>query len=95
MPNSITLDQLREALRELDMPGDTPIVIAKDQEGNDFSPLVEAQTDAFYNVETSWSGTYHPPNEELDNPVDIHGQWDEGDRAPDTAKPAIFLWPAN
>ena len=39
----LTIDQLRADLDACGLPGDTPVVLAKDAEGNGFSPLAEAE----------------------------------------------------
>jgi hypothetical protein len=87
----VRLADLRAALAKLDhLPDDTPVVLAKDAEGNGFSPLVEAEH-AMYRAETTWSGERYLTEEQRlaeDEPDD----WSE---APDDAVPAVFLWPVN
>lgn len=50
---TITVDRLLAMLKEY--PGDTPIIMSKDGEGNRFSPL-SASTPDSYLAETTWSG---------------------------------------
>lgn len=87
----VTLDDLRAALAKLDhLPGQTVVVLAKDGEGNGFSPLAEVE-DAMYEAETTWSGDRYLTEEQRgaeDDPDD----WSE---APDGAVPAVFLWLTN
>lgn len=86
----MTIDELRKHLDDLDLPGDTPVVLAKDAEGNGFSPLVEAEV-AMYAAESTWSGDRYMPEEERlaeDDPDDYA-------EAPDDAVRAVFLWPTN
>ncbi|MFI9154502.1 hypothetical protein [Streptomyces sp. NPDC053367] len=85
------LADLRAALANLGhLPDDTIVVLAKDAEGNGFSPLAEAE-DAMYWAETTWSGERYLTEEQRRaeaNPDD----WSE---APDDAVRAVFLWPVN
>jgi len=55
----VTLADLRARLAELaELPGDTPVILAKDAEGNGYSPLGEAEL-AMYCAETDYSGEYY------------------------------------
>jgi hypothetical protein len=87
----VTLDELRTAIAKLDhLPGDTPVVMSKDAEGNGFSPLVEVDP-GMYLAETTYSGEHYMTEEQRQaepNP-------DEYSEAPDGAVPAVFLWPTN
>lgn len=49
----MTVKELRDLLATL--PDDTLVVMAKDAEGNGFSPCEAAQS-AYYRAETTWSG---------------------------------------
>lgn len=87
----MTLDELRAELAKLDhLPGDTIVILAKDGEGNSFSPLAEAEN-AMYYAETTWSGEHYLTE------ADRQAQDDPDDysEAPDDAVPAVFLWPTN
>lgn len=86
----MTLAELRAQLDALNLPDDTLVILAKDGEGNGFSPAVEA-IPAMYLAETTWSGEHYPTEEQRlaqDDP-------DEYSAAPDDAVPAVFLWPTN
>ena len=84
------LAELRRQLAELNhLPGNTPVVLAADDEGNSFSPLATVAA-ALYQAENSFSGEWHP-TEEM-RAVANDGEWDP---APDSAVPAVFLWPTN
>ena len=83
----MTLDELRDAL---DVPGDTPVILAKDAEGNGFSPAVEADH-AMYLADTTWSGERYLTDEARLAETDP----DEWSEAPDDAVHAVFLWPTN
>lgn len=84
----MTLAELRAQLDALNLPDDTPVILARDAEGNGYSPVVQVD-DALYEAESTYSGQlYATPEMRAAEP----GEWDE---APDTAVPAIFLWPTN
>jgi predicted Abi (CAAX) family protease len=87
----MTLAELRAALDKLDhLPDDTLVVLAKDGEGNDYSPLSDIN-DAMYLPVTTWYGERFMPEAKRlaqDNP-------DDWTKAPENATPAVFLWPVN
>ncbi|MBD0743523.1 hypothetical protein [Streptomyces sp. CBMA152] len=86
----MTLAELRQQLDALRLPGDTIVIIAKDSEGNRYSPLVEAHH-AMYRADTTWAGEWYMPESQRlaeDDP-------DDWTQAPDDAVPAVFLWPTN
>lgn len=80
---------LRAALDGL--PDDMPVVLAKDAEGNDFSPL-SGPEQGMYSARNTWSGEVYPTAEEIADPTS--GYTDE-DEAPDHAVRALVLWPVN
>ncbi len=86
----MTLDELRAELAELDLPGDTIVVMSEDGEGNGYSPLAEVKT-AMYSAETTWSGARYMTE------ADRQAQDDPDDyrEAPEGAVTAVFLWPTN
>lgn len=86
----MTLDELRAALDALKVPGDTLVVLAKDGEGNGFSPAVEADH-AMYLADTTWSGERYLTDEARLAETDT----DDWSEAPDDAVHAVFLWPTN
>lgn len=75
----MTVTQLRELLA--DLPDDMPVILSKDEEGNGFSPLAEADPHKHYYAESAWSG-------EIRHPDDIEA----GDK-PDHI--VVVLWPTN
>ncbi|MGQ5576730.1 hypothetical protein [Streptomyces sp. ECR3.8] len=87
----MTLDGLRQHLANLvHLPGDTLVVLAKDGEGNGFSPAIELE-EAMYRAETTWSGERYlseQARQQEDEP-------DEYSPAPSDAVPAVFIWPVN
>lgn len=87
----MTLDDLRTQLQALaHLSGDTLVVLAKDGEGNGFSPLAEAEP-AMYAADTTWSGERYLTDEQRQ----ATGEPDECSEPPDDAVPALFLWPVN
>ena len=86
----MTLAELRAQLAALNLPNDTIVILAKDAEGNGFSPL-EATESCMYAADTTWSGDRYLTEEQRlakEEP-------DDWFQAPDDAVPAVFLWPTN
>jgi len=79
----LTVADLRARLA--DLPGDLPVILVLDGEGNDFSPLIGAGS-ALYLAESASGGECYPAEESRL----AHGHAP----APAGAKPAYFLWPA-
>jgi hypothetical protein len=72
-----------ELIKELaGCPGDALVVMSKDGEGNDFSPLSEVAT-GDYVAESTWGGHLRD------------SEYDEEEDGPDGAVKAIVLWPTN
>jgi hypothetical protein len=86
----MTIDELRKRLDDLNMPGDTPVILSKDAEGNGFSPLVEAEV-AMYAADSTWSGERYMTEEDRQ----ATGEPDEYAESPEDAVRAVFLWPTN
>lgn len=85
------LTSLRDALAKLDhLPGDTLIVLAKDGEGNGFSPLADLD-EAMYDADSTYSGDRYLSDADRE----ATGQPDEYSEAPESAVAAVFLWPTN
>lgn len=59
-------------------PEDTPMIMAKDGEGNAYSPLADIQSNGLYEAYTTYSGDYIVT---------------ECDEDPPSGVPAICLWP--
>lgn len=74
-------------------PRDRLVVLAKDAEGNDHSPL-EAADERMYVAETTWSGfTYLTPEQYRESPhFDADDDWPPPD---DRAVRAVVLKPTN
>lgn len=74
---AMTVRQLRETLA--DMPEDALVVLSKDAEGNDFSPVESAERSFslnYYRAITTW-----------------YGEIEEGER--DGLPLALIIWPTN
>ena len=86
----MTLAELRAQLDALNLPDDTPVILAKDGEGNGHSPLSEAEH-AMYLADTTWSGERYLTEADRQAEEDP----DDYSEAPDDAVHAVFLWPTN
>lgn len=98
----LTLDELIDALGEMrasGVPGVAAVILAKDSEGNGFSP-VAAGFDAeemreldcsigWYRPESTWSGEFWTAGD-----VDADPEDDHPEPGPDDI-PAVCLWPTN
>lgn len=78
-----TVGELRQILQLF--PDDALVVLSKDGEGNDFSPLAEV-TSGQYHAESSWAGGYESDDYVEDEGLAI---------AEGAAVRAICLWPTN
>lgn len=86
----MTLNELRKQLDTLNLPGDTPVILAKDAEGNGFSPAEEVEV-SMYAAESTWSGEHYMTEEDRQ----ATGEPDEYSEAPEDAVRAVFLYPTN
>ena len=85
----MTLAELRAQLDALNLPGDTPVVLATDAEGNGFSP-VSVVDGALYEAHNAFTGDWYATEQmRAQNP---ENDWDE---APANTVPAVFLWPTS
>lgn len=58
---------------------ETIVIVAKDIEGNSYSPLLDAEP-MVYEAETTWSGECYP---------------DEEEEIPEGAQICVTMWPVN
>lgn len=83
----------RKELYEIikDLPDDMEIILQKDSEGNDYSPLAGADPNCIYIPENTWSGTvYSKELNEEDYGMD-EDEWNEI-----RSKPKVLvLYPVN
>ncbi|CAM5620414.1 hypothetical protein [Streptomyces aurantiogriseus] len=85
----MTLAELRAQLDALNLPDDTPVILATDAEGNGYSPL-RAVDDALYEAYSAFNGEWYATDQmRAQNP---ENGWDE---APANTVSAVFLWPTN
>lgn len=71
-------------------PRDRRVVLAKDAEGNGYSPLADAG-EAMYAADSTWSGEVYLTPEELA----AKSRPDDWDEAPDDAVRVVVLGPVN
>ena len=74
----MTLGEFREQTK--DLSDEMLVVLARDGEGNSYSPLLEVET-AIYDPETTYGGVIYPED-----------FYHAGDR---DGKKAVVLWPTN
>lgn len=79
----VTVAQLRDMLT--DLPDEAVIVLAKDGEGNDFSPLSGPLGVHWYRPESTWAGEVHPIGEDAGEVYEPDGN----------ELIAVALYPAN
>ncbi|MFD3848215.1 hypothetical protein ACFWVB_20285 [Streptomyces microflavus] len=88
----LTLDSLRALLETFNhLPGDTPVIVQKDAEGNDWSPL-HSGAEGMYEASTPYSGDAYP------TPEAVAASTDEETRefvAPEDAVRVVILCPRN
>lgn len=84
----MTIGELREILSSL--PDELEVIIAKDAEGNDFSPLSELSLQR-YVAHTDWSGELVSVDD-VEFIEDAHDELDFDYDAPDVYD-VICLWP--
>lgn len=81
---------LRDILASL--PDDMEIIMSKDSEGNNFSPLYEVDKNSIYIPETTWYGTvYHDSWTAEEACFDDKEEWQEVLKNPRV----LVLWPTN
>lgn len=94
----VTVAQLREALAACDP--DAYVILAKDEEGNDFSPLaitsepghVPCAEPGWYMPGTTWYGEFHADADVTDDPDDEDAYVAASDAG---ELRAVCLWPVN
>ena len=77
--------ELREILANY--PDDHPVIMAKDGEGNNFSPLADYSDDLKYLPESTWAGEVYSP-EDLED-------YEEDDPYREGMQDCVVLWPVN
>jgi hypothetical protein len=85
----MTVKELKVAITNL--PDDMEVIIQKDSEGNDYSPLEGADPNAVYIAHNTWSGDVYSINW---NAVDVcmtEEEWEEVKSMPKS----LILYPVN
>jgi hypothetical protein len=96
MPDMSTAGELADYLAT--QPRDRKVVIAKDPEGNGYSPLADAG-ESMYVADSTWSGQVYPTPEDVARWV-ASGAWSASDAADryepgDDAERVVVLGPVN
>ena len=83
----------RKELYEIikDLPDDTEIILQKDSEGNDCSPLAGADPNCIYIPENTWSGTVYSTELTAEDFGLDEDEWDEMNTNPKV----LVLYPVN
>jgi hypothetical protein len=71
----MTVKELKEAITLL--PDDMIVIIQKDSEGNDYSPLSDADADCVYIAETTWYGEVYPTSWSAEDADMEDEEWEE------------------
>jgi hypothetical protein len=90
----MTLDELRFWVNEMELPGDSLVVMSKDAEGNGYSPLADLEV-SMYVPSSTWSGDTYATNEFIYSEEGQKQGFTEEDEAPEGAERVLVLWPVN
>ena len=85
----MNVKELKEAIENL--PDDMEIIIKKDAEGNNYSPLSDADPDAVYVAETGWYGEVYSMSWSADDACKSDEEWDDIKKQPRV----LILGPVN
>lgn len=90
---SYTLESLKEWIDELYsiLPKDTKIIIAKDSEGNDYSPMCNFNR-GYYYPNSSWSGSVYFASHKAEDYDMTEAEWKDIQAESNSC---IILWPTN
>lgn len=91
----MNIAELREILAVL--PENALVVMSKDAEGNNFSPLSSYSDDLRYNANSTWSGEVTSEENCAEHRADygLKGPCDHTDCRYGEGVPAVVLWPVN
>jgi predicted Abi (CAAX) family protease len=64
------------------LPDDMEIIIQKDSEGNDFSPLSEVDDNCIYIPDSTWSGDVYSKEFSADDMLMSEDEWEEMKKKP-------------
>jgi hypothetical protein len=85
----MTVKELKDAIANL--PDNMEVIVQKDAEGNDFSPLSGVDPDVVYEPESTWSGYIYDPNMSADDAGFSEEEWEEIK----LREKALVLYPIN
>lgn len=85
----MTVKELKEAIA--DLPDDMEVILQKDAEGNGYSPLYRASSNAVYIPETTWYGEVWWADWSADDACMSDEEWEEVKLKPR----ALILRPVN
>lgn len=81
--------ELLEALTGVDPEAE--VILQKDAEGNDYSPLEGADSDAVYVPESTWSGLVYSLHRTAEENCMEYDEWEDLKKQP----PCVVLYPVN
>jgi hypothetical protein len=81
--------ELKEVIANL--PDDMEVVLQKDREGNGYSPLEGADSNAVYIPDSTWSGDVYDMNWTANDACMTNEEWEEIKTLPRT----LILYPVN
>jgi len=73
------------------VPQDAELIVQKDSEGNDYSPLEDADADAVYIAETTWNGNVYSMDWSAEDACMSKKEWKEIKAMPR----CVVLFPVN
>jgi hypothetical protein len=85
----MTIKDLKEAIQ--DLPDDMLVILQKDAEGNGYSPLAGADSDAVYIADSTWSGDVYDLSWTADEADMDEDEWEEMKQK----EKALILYPVN
>jgi len=85
----MNVKELKESIK--DLPDDMEVILQKDAEGNGYSPLWGADSDAVYIPETTWYGNVYSMDWSADDACMEEKEWEELKKKPR----ALILHPIN
>lgn len=85
----MTVEELREKIK--DLPATMEVIIQKDSEGNNYSPLAGTDSNAIYLPDSTYSGEVYNLNYTASDNCMTEEEWEEHKKKPR----ALILYPVN
>ena len=85
----MTIRELKEAIK--DLPDEMEVIIQKDAEGNDYSPLYDVDSNAVYVPEAPWYGVAFSLGDSAEDGCMTEEEWEEIKKKPKS----LILFPIN